>query len=166
MKTIGIFADVSNLYYCVGKKFPTRKLNYSKYQEVAIADNVLYRAFAYGLQLKDEAEKFITCLKHFGFETKYKQPKIILKNEKQEVKRTSWNVGLAMDVVRIVSNNKLDIVILGSADPELVPLVEWIREHGTKCIVIACGISKELKEVSDQWIEIDETLLEEETILT
>ena len=31
-KRIGMFVDISNLYYCVGKKFPGRKLDYRKYK--------------------------------------------------------------------------------------------------------------------------------------
>lgn len=162
MKTIGIFADVSNLYYCTGKRFPGRKLNYAKLKEVALGEDVLYRAFAYGLQLKDEATKFITCLKHFGFEPKYKTPRTFIKNENLEVRRTSWNVGITLDISRILTNNKLDVVVICSADSELVELVEYIKERGVKCVVIACGISKELKEIADQWIEITEDFLEQE----
>jgi uncharacterized LabA/DUF88 family protein len=158
LKMIGLFADVSNLYYCISRRFPNQKLDYQKYLELAAGDDTVYRAFAYGIQLKDEATKFITCLKHYGFEAKYKNPR--LSNQK-EYKRTSWNVGIGMDVVRII--DKLDVVVIGSADAELAPLVELIKERGRRCHILACGISKELKTVADQYTEINESILKSAT---
>lgn len=165
-KTVGVFVDISNFFYCVGKKFGGRKLDYAKYLESAITpDDVLYRAIAYGTQIENEATKFITCLRHLGFEAKYKKPRVLQNNEtgKQEFRRISWNVGIAMDVVRIVGINKLDTVVLGSSDPELSHLVEWIKERGVRCEILACGISKELKDCADTWKEIGEEVLEQPT---
>lgn len=168
MKSIGIFVDVSNLYYCVGKKFDGKKLDYGKYTSAVTGpDDIVYRTIAYGMQIDTEATKFIACLKHLGFETKYKKPRVHQTTEgKAEVRRVPWNVGIAMDIVRIVSNNKLDEVIIGSADPELASLVEWIKERGIRCKILACGISKELKEVADEWKEITEELIENRDEIT
>lgn len=175
-KVVGVFADVSNLYYCIGKKFSGRKLAYDKYLKQAVGTHELYRAFAYGAQLNDEAVNFITCLRHFGYDTKYKKPKQyvapsvapncpkcgeILPAEKREIRKADWDVGIAMDVVRLI--DRLDIVVIGSADGDLSPLVEWIKEKGRRCVVLACGISRDLKNVADHWTEIDEPLLEDAT---
>jgi uncharacterized LabA/DUF88 family protein len=163
-KIIGVFVDVSNIFYCVGKKFNGRKLDYEKYLEVAVGqDDILYRAIAFGIQVESEATKFITCLRHLGFEAKYKRPRVIQTSEsdRREYRRISWNVGLALDIVRIVSNNKLDTVVIGSSDPELLHLVEWVKERGIRCEILACGISKELKDCADIWKEIGEDLLEQ-----
>jgi hypothetical protein len=39
-------------------------------------------------------------------------------------------------------------------------LVEWLKERSIRCEVIACGISKELKEAADHWEELSEDQLE------
>ena len=101
---------------------------------------------AYGVQVKDEAVKFISCLRHYGYEPKYRRPKTYRNGEKETLRRIPWGVGISMDVVRIVSNNKLDVVVLGSSEPELIDLCEWIKERGVKCVVVSCGIPKETRD--------------------
>src|SRR5436190_2371492 len=165
-KVVGVFVDVSNLYYCIGKKY-RRKLNYEKYLKQAINGQELYRAFAYGAQLNDKAVDFITCLRHYGYDPKYKKPKqyfttntlqtcpncnVKLTTDKKENRKADWDVGIAMDVVRII--DRLDTVVIGSADGDLVSLVEWVKEKGRLCTVLACGISRDLKDVVDHWEEI------------
>lgn len=153
MKTVGVFVDVGNIFYCIGKRYDGRKLNYSKYLDFIGKDEAIFVARAFGVHLNDEAIKFITCLRHYGWDPKYRKPR--------PGKRVDWNVGIAMDIVRLVANNKLERVVIGSSSPDLVPLIEWIKEHGCEVYVVACGIPKELKEVADKYIEIPEELLED-----
>lgn len=154
-----LFCDISNLYYCVGKRFEGRKLDYQKLLDQAKTVAPVLRAFAYGAQVKDEAAGFIGCLRKIGFEPKYKEPRVD-ESEKRPVRKADWEVGIAMDVVRMIE--RLTVVIIASANPVFVPLLQWIKEQvHCKVIVMACGISRELKEVADQWIEIGEDLLEE-----
>lgn len=161
-KIVSLFVDISNLYYCIGKKFPDRKLDYNKYIVAATGANDLYRAICYGTEIKDEAAGFKVCLKSFGYTPKYKKPRY---NElKNEYRNFDWCVGLALDVVKIV--NRVHTVILGSSDPDLVPLVEYVQQQGAECHILACGISKELKEIADSWTEITECLLEVPTVIT
>lgn len=159
LRRLGIFADVSNLYYCVGKKWEGRKLNYEKYLEIAQGDSMRIRAIAYGAQVADEAVNFISALRHFGYETKYRQPKVSRGVDGKEIRKADWDVGIAMDVVRILP--RLDIVILGTADPDMVPLVNFIQERGSIARIVACGISRELKDVADSFLEITEPMLVE-----
>lgn len=163
MKT-AFFADVSNLYYCIGKRHEGRKLDYKKLLDYIRESGDLQRATAYGTQIEDEAKSFITCLKKLGYDTKYRKTKVTEAEDKKTYRYTSWNVGIAIDVVRVIG--RVDVIILGSADAELVPLAQWVKDQGVRVVVLACGISKELKEMSDQFIEIDETFLETQTIPT
>lgn len=155
-RTVALFADVGNLYYCVGKKYEGRKLDYTKYLRACVGEDTLYRAFAYGTQLGEEAVRFISCLQYAGFDTKYKKPRQV--DGGREVKKVDWSVGIAMDVVRLIG--RVDTVILGSADAVLVPLAEWVKEQGVRCIVHACGINRELRETADSHSEVQEQLLE------
>lgn len=160
MKTIALFADVGNLFYCVKKRFSDRKLDYKKYHDIVTGDNVMFSAFAYGVQVRKEAMKFITCLKHLGFNPNYITPKSYERDGKIEYKKVSRNVDIAMDVARVI--NKLDVVILGTSDPDILPLVKWVKEKGIACEIFACGIPKELRDNCTKWTEIEESLLEDE----
>jgi len=160
MKTVGIFADVSSLFYCVGKKFPDRKLDYGQLRELVVGSDTIYRAVAYGVQAKDEATKFITCLKKIGFEPKYKQPRSRQGGDGVvRLIKTNWNVSIALDVVNMI--DKLDIVAICSSDPELAPIVEYVKARGKKCTIVSCGIPRELRAVADTCIEITPECLEE-----
>jgi len=160
-KTVGVFVDVGNLYHCVSKKFDGAKLNYKMYLDNVVSDgDIIYNATAYGVQVKDEAAKFIACLRHFGYEPKYRRPRIFQSQGRDQVRRIPWSVGISMDIVRIVSSNKLDTVVLGSSEPEFVDLVNWVKERGVRCIVASCGIPKTIREAANDHIEITESYLE------
>lgn len=163
MKRIGIFVDVSNLYYCIGMKYPERKLNYAAYMAYVKELGLLHVAYAYGAQLENEASGFIHCLKASGFIPKYKTPKTYRSDGKIK-RKADWDVGIAMDIVQTI--DRLDLIILGSADGDLCPVVDWAQRRGATVVVLACGISRELRELSDQAIEIPESLLEKKNVNT
>lgn len=149
-----VFVDVGNQYHTINKKWEGGKLNYVEYLRKASTYGTVKRAFAYGTQVDDTAAKFITALHHMGYEPQYKQ---VDKNT-----WFSWGVGIAMEIVRQVTNDKVDVIILGASGREMAPAVRWAREKGVRVIIIGCGINKELKNACDSWIEIDESMLEKE----
>jgi uncharacterized LabA/DUF88 family protein len=149
-----LFVDINNLYYCVGKRYNGRKIDYKLYLERANVYATVTRAFCYGFQVDKEAVNFITCLRKIGYDPKYKAPRMIGEN----FKRMDWNVGLCIDVVRMIDRS--DAVIIGSSDPELVPLIQWIKDRGVQSIIFSSLISKELKDISDRYYEISEDVLE------
>jgi uncharacterized LabA/DUF88 family protein len=158
MKRIGVFVDVSNIYYCVGKKYEYRKLDYQKYLDFVKDFGELTKIIAYGSQLSSEAEGFIHCLQKFGFQTKFKAVKSF--NSEQELRRKAdWDVGITMDIVNMI--DRFDMIILGTADGDLTPVVSWAIQKGVDVVILACGISRDLKESATQFIEIPESLLEE-----
>lgn len=149
---VSVFIDVGNQFYCINKKWEGRKLNYEQYLAKANTFGTVSRAFAYGTQVEDAAAKFITALHHLGFEPQYKQ---VEKNVWY-----SWGVGIAMDIVRLVTNDRTDTIIIGHSDRAMAPVIAWAKEKGVKVIIIACGINRDLKNECDSWIEIDESMLE------
>jgi len=154
---VGLFVDLSNLFFCAVKKFgPKKKVDYERLLDYVREDHgQVYRAVAYGTQSNGEAREFITALRKIGYDTKYKQPDVL---PDKSLDRFNWSVGICLDVVRMIG--RLDAVVIASANPNLVPLVEWVKEQGVRVIVLACGISKKLKEVADQYVEIESDLLE------
>jgi len=157
-KRIGVFCDVSNLYYCIGKKFNKRKLDYRAYLTYCKDLGDVQQAIAYGAQLNNEASAFIHCLRQMGFDPKYKSPKDY-HNKDNFKRKADWDVGIAVDIVRMIE--RLDMIILGTADGDLTPVVEWAKEQGVDVIILACGISRELKDMATRYIEIPESMLEE-----
>lgn len=152
MKKVGVFADVSNLYYSL-KKTNRRKLDYAKYLKFVSDFGEIELAIAYGAQQDSEAENFIKCLENVGFITKYRKPKKFHNKWKAD-----WDVGIAVDM--IAKMDEIDLFILGSADGDMAPVVEFLTFNGKEVIVLAAGISGELN-VAKEVIEIADSLLED-----
>ena len=148
---VGVFVDVGNLFYCIGKKWPSRKIDYRKFLEQAANSKEVSRAFAFGTQVEDSATKFISCLHHIGFVTHYR--------EIERGQWYNWAAGMSVELVR--HHRKLDEIVIGSSDMTMAPVVRWLRENGTIVTVMGCGIPKELREASDHYKEIPEDMLEE-----
>jgi uncharacterized protein (TIGR00288 family) len=149
-----VFIDVGNQFYCINKKWPGRKLNYEKYLETANTFGSVTRAFAYGTQVEGAAINFITCLHHLGYEPHYKT---VEKNSWY-----SWDVGMAVDIVRLILHDKTDVIIVGNSNRSMAPALQWAKERGVRVVVVGCGINKDLKDVCDQWIEISDKMLADE----
>jgi len=156
-KRIGVFVDVSNLYYCISKKYQDRKLDYAKYIAFIKELGDIQQAIAYGAQINNEAANFIYCLKQVGFHTKYKTPKSY-SHQPNFKRKADWDVGIAIDIVNMI--DRFDMIILGTADGDLVPAVDWAQQRGVDVVIFACGISRDLKNIARQFIEIPESLLE------
>jgi uncharacterized LabA/DUF88 family protein len=153
MKRVLIIVDVSNLYYSVNARFNGQRLDYAKLAEEARNYGEIYRAIAYGAAIGDEADKFKGVLRKFGFEPKYKEPKIFA-----DVRKADWDVGMAMDIVKYADS--VDVVVLCTGDGDLAPCLEWLENRGKITVVIGCGISFELINVCHYWKEISEEYLD------
>jgi uncharacterized LabA/DUF88 family protein len=149
---VGVFVDVSNLYVNLFKKFPGRKLDYGRYLEVCKQYGKLYRAVAYGLEVNGEAAGFKMALRSKGYDVRFKRL------HTNDVKRSSWNVGMTLDVVRLLQ--KLDVVVLGTSDGSMSELASYVREQRIWCVAFAHGAQKELREVCNQHLDIREDMLE------
>ncbi len=150
MKNIGLFVDTFDLYRHVRHVF-NGKIDYENYLEKVNESGQVVKCMAYGMQADGG---FISCLKILGFDTKFKNPRII-----REIKFCDWNVQIAMDVVRSV--NEYDTVIFGSCSLGLIPLIKWLKEQNIEVIIFATDVPKSLRNLADQVIEIDEETIEE-----
>jgi len=153
---VGVFVDLSNQFYCVNKRWAGRKIDFRKYLELATEGKEIHRAIAFGTQVDGSASKFITCLQHIGFVPHYR-----------DITRGAWydwSVGISVELFRHYL--KLDEVVLGSSSMTMAPIVSWLREHGVIVTIIGCGISRELKDAADKYIEISENILEGSDVAT
>lgn len=161
MKNIVLVVDTRNIMACLGMTFSNGKLNYQKYIQDAVGEDILYSGIAYGCTQNGNESRFIASLKHMGLDAKFKAPlSKIDATTKETVQRwVNWNVGMTLDVVRLAGTSKVDKVIIGSSDPELVELVEYLKDNNIKVEIFACGIPKVLKNAASNYREIGKEYL-------
>jgi uncharacterized protein (TIGR00288 family) len=148
---IGVFVDVQNMYYSA-KNLYGSKVNFRNILKEAISGRLLIRAIAYVIRadVKDE-NTFYDALEEMGFEVKSKDLQVFFGG----AKKGDWDVGIAMDVMRLAP--KLDTVILISGDGDFSDLLEHAKSLGCRTEVIAFGktTSRKLIEVADSFIDLD-----------
>ena len=149
---VGIFIDTQNLYHSA-KNLYHAKVNFGQIVKDALAGRALIRAVAYVISTESGEERgFFEALGKVGIETKVKDLQIFGSG----AKKADWDVGLAVDAIRIGS--KVDAVVLASGDGDFVPLVEYLRwGMGKQVEVCAFGktTSARLIEATDKFIDLD-----------
>lgn len=150
---VGIFIDTQNLYHSAKNLYGAR-VNFGQIVKDALAGRALIRAIAYVITTESGDEKsFFEALQKVGIETKTKDLQIFSSGSK----KADWDVGLAVDAIKMAP--KLDTVILASGDGDFVPLVEYLKmNEGCQVEVITFGrsASAKLKEVVDDFIDLDQ----------
>jgi len=150
---IGVFVDVQNMYYSA-KHLYNSKANFRTILREAISGRKLIRAIAYVIKadVKDE-NTFYDALEEMGFEVKSKDLQVFYGG----AKKGDWDVGIAMDVMRLAP--KLDTIVLISGDGDFSDLLEHAKSLGCRTEVLAFGrtTSHRLKEVTDLFIDFDKS---------
>ncbi len=125
---VGVLVDIQNLYYSA-KVLYGKKVNFKKVLEEAVAGRKLIRAIAYGIKtLEGQEEKFFEALEKQGFEVKTKDLQVFPGGQK----KGDWDVGIAVDAIKM--SKSLDAVILISGDGDYIPVVEYVQ-NTTGCRV-------------------------------
>lgn len=128
---VGIFIDVQNMYYSARNLFGA-KVNFGEVVRQGVGDRQLIRAIAYVVKTKTGEERpFFEALYHQGIETKEKEIQEFFGG----AKKADWDVGMAVDAIRISGN--LDVVVIVSGDGDFVPLVEYLRNQGRQVEVMS-----------------------------
>lgn len=150
---VAVFIDTQNLYHCAKNLYKAR-VNFGAILKEAVAGRQLIRAVAYAANTEGEEEKnFFEALSKQGIEVKAKDLQIFAGG----AKKSDWDVGLAMDAVKMAP--RLDAVVIASGDGDFVPLVEYLQIHsGIQAEVISFGksTSGKLIEAVDDFIDMDE----------
>jgi len=130
---VGVFVDVQNMYYSA-KNLYGSKVDFGKVLSTGVAGRKLIRAFAYVIKADVGAEKdFFEALQKIGYEVKEKDLQIFMGGSK----KGDWDVGLCMDVVRMMG--KIDTMVLVSGDGDYTELLEYARSQGVRTEIIAFG---------------------------
>jgi uncharacterized LabA/DUF88 family protein len=146
---VGVFVDNVNLYVACRDVFG-RTPNHAVILKEAVADNVLFRAIAYGVRLNDGIERWRTALERFGYEIREKTPH----NGKAD-----WDVDIVVDVWRMIEH--LDMVVIVSGDGDFTALVHRCHELGkiVRVIGVDGSTSGALVAACDEFVPITEAML-------
>ncbi len=150
---VGILVDIQNLYYSA-KVLYKKKVNFGQLLKSGAGERKLIRAIAYGIKTMEGQEKnFFDALVKQGFEVKTKDLQIFPGG----AKKGDWDVGIAVDAIKMSKN--LDAIILVSGDGDYIPLVQYIQST-TGCRVEGMAFlestSNKLVETLDDFTNLSE----------
>ena len=149
---IGVFIDTQNLYHSARNLYKAR-VNFGAVLKDVVAGRKLVRAVAYVITTEAGDEKnFFEALSKLGIETKTKDLQIFAGG----AKKADWDVGLAVDAIKM--SPRLDSVIIVSGDGDFVPLVEYLQTVGVQVEVASFGksTSGKLREVVDDFVDLSD----------
>ena len=149
---VGVFIDTQNLYHSARNLYQAR-VNFGAVLKDAVAGRKLVRAVAYVITTEAGDEKnFFEALSKLGIETKTKDLQIFAGG----AKKADWDVGLAVDAIKM--SPRLDSVVIISGDGDFIPLVEYLQTIGVQVEVVSFGksTSGKLREVVDDFVDLSE----------
>ncbi len=151
---VGVLVDVANMYHSA-KNLYRKKVNFKEVLKAVVAGRKLIRAIAYVIRTETEEETpFLEALSQQGFEIKAKDLQIFAGG----VKKADWDVGIALDAIKLAA--KLDVVILVTGDGDFLPLVIYLQ-NTTGCLVEVAAFrqtaSSRLVEEADDFLNLSES---------
>lgn len=181
---VGIFVDVQNLYHSAKNLYHGR-VNYAELMKQLVGDRQLVRALAYvvksegvepqraardvergeravvrpraarseeSAELSSEAA-FFEALEKAGMELRMKDLQIYAGG----MKKADWDVGMAVDAIRMSSF--LDVIILVTGDGDFLPLVDYLKWGAGRVVEVAAfrrSASSKIQEAADRFINIED----------
>lgn len=148
---VAVLIDVQNMYYSAKHMFKA-KVNFKEILKAAVAGRRLIRAIAYVIEADIKGEDtFHKALENVGIEVKSKGLQTFIGGSK----KGDWDIGLAMDAVRLA--NKVDTLVIVSGDGDFKDLLIYLKTHGVRTEVIAFSktASKLIKEEADLFVDLE-----------
>jgi len=183
---VGIFVDVQNLYHSAKNLYHGR-VNYTELMKHLVGDRQLIRAMAYVVKsegvepqhsriatpvrtprraatdeggngsvgngdLSSEAA-FFEALEKAGLELRMKDLQIYAGG----MKKADWDVGMAVDAIRM--SEFLDVIILVTGDGDFIPLVDYLKWGNGRLVEVAAfkrSASSKIQDAADRFIAIED----------
>ncbi len=150
---VGIFIDIQNLYHSAKNLYGGR-VNYGELIKQLTDGRRLVRALAYVVKSTPETgeESFFDALEKSGIELRSKDIQVFTSG----VKKADWDVGIAVDAIRMA--DMLDVVILVSGDGDFLPLVnylQWGLGKGVEVSAFGRTSSSRLRDAADRFTDLD-----------
>lgn len=172
---VGIFIDIQNLYHS-SKNLYGARVNYKELIRHLVGNRKLIRALAYvvkaesavtaqqqaqiesgAMQPREKTTKseasFFDALQQSGIELRMKDIQIFSGG----AKKADWDVGMAIDAVRMA--DMVDVIILVTGDGDFLPLIEYLRWGRGREVEVAAfsrSANARIKEEADAFIAIEE----------
>ncbi|MCC6643242.1 NYN domain-containing protein [Candidatus Peregrinibacteria bacterium] len=128
---VAIFIDTQNLYHSAKSNFRS-VVNYEELIRVAVNGRKLVRAFAYVIRSEDTKEEtFFDALEELGIENRVKDLQVFHTG----AKKADWDVGIAVDMIRLTE--KVDVVVLASGDGDFLEVIRYCKSRGVRTEVMA-----------------------------
>lgn len=165
---VGIFIDVQNLYHSAKNLYHGR-VNYRELVRYLVGDRQLIRSLAYVVKsegVEGAAPKepnlapsgrgeaaFFEALESAGIELRVKDLQVYAGG----MKKADWDVGMAVDAIRMASF--LDVVILVTGDGDFLPLVDYLKWGAGRLVEVAAfkrSASLRIQEAADRFVNVEE----------
>ena len=149
---VAVLLDVQNMYHSARNLYNAR-VNFKEVLRAAVSERELVRAIGYVIRTETGEEKpFLEALVKIGIETKLKDLQIFPGG----MKKADWDVGMAVDAVRLTHNGSVDAIVLVTGDGDFIPLVEYLKAHGIQAEVMAFSrsTSQKLQETADDFADL------------
>ncbi|MDP3697445.1 MAG: NYN domain-containing protein [Candidatus Taylorbacteria bacterium] len=150
---VGVFIDIQNLYHSAKNLYGGR-VSYGDLLKHLVAGRKLLRAVGYVVK-SDPAtgeDAFFEALNKAGIDLRTKDIQIFPGG----MKKADWDVGLAVDAIRMAS--MVDVVVIVSGDGDFVPLVEYLKWGLGRTVEVAAfgrTTSGRLKESADSFVDLE-----------
>jgi len=150
---VGIFIDTQNLYHSA-KHIYQAKVNFKVLVSSLTRKRQLIRAIAYVIRTEDTAgeKAFFEALQKENIELRAKELQVYPNG----VKKGDWDVGIAVDAIRMAPS--FDVIILVTGDGDFVPLVEYLKWGLGKKVEVAAfskTCSTVLRESAELFIQLE-----------
>lgn len=151
---VAVLVDVQNLYYSAKNLYKSR-VNFKNLLNIVVQKRQLVRAIAYVIKAdaNEKENEFFDAVNTAGFEVKEK----LLQTFYGGAKKGDWDLGIAMDAIRL--GHKVDSIILVSGDGDFKPVVNYLQQS-LGCLVEVVAFRKtanhELIEIADDFLDIEQ----------
>jgi len=150
---VGIFIDIQNLYHS-SKNLYHARVNYKELLRELVGNRQLIVATAYVVksEVAEGEAAFFEALKKTGLELRCKDLQIFAGG----MKKADWDVGMAVDAIRM--SDLLDVIILVTGDGDFIPLVEYLKWGKGRTVEVAAfgrSTSAKIKEAADEFIDME-----------
>ena len=151
---VGIFIDVQNLYHSAKNLYHGR-VNYRELIKYLVGGRQIIRSMAYVVKSETAAgeAQFFEALEKSGLELRVKDLQVYPGG----MKKADWDVGLAVDAIRMSSF--LDVIILVTGDGDFLPLVDYLKWGVGRFVEVAAfkhSASAKMQETADRFVNIEE----------
>jgi uncharacterized LabA/DUF88 family protein len=162
---VGIFIGVQNLYHSAKNLYHGR-VNYRELIKYLVGGRQLIRSVAYVVKSEgiepprpeihrtgSTEAAFFEALKDAGLELRVKDLQVYADG----MKKADWDVGMAVDAIRMASF--LDVVVLVTGDGDFLPLVDYLKWGAGRMVEVAAfhrSASAKIQEAADRFINIED----------